>query len=95
MEAIDCFSIKQSLSILGSRLLIFKCHLCKTSFPKIFHLQSSSAFQDTELSHLKDTEGSLHSRNGRVFKVMLLLFTVAKPGMTFVSPESNKINLEM
>ena len=60
MEAIDCFSIKQSLSILGSRLLIFKCHF-KTSFPKIFHLQSSSAFQDTELSHLKDTEGSLHS----------------------------------
>ena len=103
IEAFDCFAIKWISSILGRRLLIFKCKICKPFLLKIFHLELPYALHQPKTIAFGGIVGSRWLWNGRVFKgilllvtvvLILLLVTVVGPGLTFISPDSHKINLK-
>ena len=94
MEAFECFVIKRISSIFGSRLLIFKCKICSSFIFKIFNLELPVALQQPQLFHLEGMVGSMSLQNGRMFKGILLLFTLVESGFRFMSSYSNKINLE-
>ena len=94
IEVFDCCAIKQISLILGSRLLIFKCKICKPFFLTIFYLELLSALSQPKLLHSEGIVGSPWSWNGIVFKGILLLVMVVGPGLMFISTKSNKINLK-
>ena len=58
IEVFDCCAIKQISLILGSRLLIFKCKICKPFFLTIFYLELLSALQQPKLLHSEGIVGS-------------------------------------
>ena len=93
-EAFDWLAIKRISSLLGGRVFIFKCKICKPFFLKILHLELPCALQQPEILHSEGTVGSPQLWNGRVLKRILLLVMVVGPRLTIMSLNSNKINLK-
>ena len=80
--------MKLIYSILGSRLLIFKCEISSPFFGK------SSIWNRHVICCHYSIVGSLQLYNAGVLKGTLLFFTVPGIGLTFISPESSNINLK-
>ena len=88
-EACDCLAMKRISLILRSRSLIFKCKICKLFFWIVVFLVGVRT-----IAFGRHIWSITTMKWDRICKGTFLLFTVFGPGLTFLSPKSNKISLK-
>lgn len=89
----DCFEMTKISSILSSRQLIFKCKICKSFFENI-PFGVVLCFVAVETIAFQRCSFFIAVMKWRVFKGILLFFTVGGHRIKFMLPEDNKIDLK-